>query len=522
MSLIKYIETGTEFFDTGEQTVNLLLPYRVTESYLVKQASEISEYIRELKSDVNRLYLHINALGSSDHWGMNANGDVFPESQLLDSHKTFEQYGNFYKHHMNKPQLGHKVYGKVLFAYYNPTMHRVELIAYVNKDAAPDIVQDIDDGKDVAVSMATKVPYDTCTVRGCDNVAKVRKEYCEHGKTMLTKVLEDGQQVGRINPPGKFFDISKVFRPADRTGYVLRKVANRGYVVPSVELAEVYGITDPDFPVAQNMEKVASPRSVEEYEKFAQVKKLAEIEKQVLGQVDAAAHDTDSLVVKALKLIKVSEPTMSDNDISDLRQYDMRHVLGRMISHGMDVKYPELVKLMHGVSDRSDGIIQRTEPFMRNGFSALASMPEVFYGSLPVMEQSRPCTCHNPVAIDSILHKYASARAASVFNRVAMEKQAAAADLIPSNVEDMRAVLSRGIDKEAAELGVLFYMLKLENPLYKQAASNPLKAPALSALSEGVRYVVGPEFFNLRTPLQYLTSTDNKNIPQNTLRRVGQ
>ena len=477
MSLVKYIETPTYFGDTGEQTVTPYIPYQTTDVDLTKQASEVSDFLKNLKAKKDSIYLHINALGAADYWGMNANGDVFPEEQLLGSYKTFEQYGNFYKHHLNKPSIGHKKYGKVLFAYYNPTMHRVELIAEVWKGAAPDIVADVADGKDVAVSMAIKVPYDKCTVKGCGNIAKTRGQYCSHGKTMLTKVLDDGQQVGRINPNGKFFDISKVFRPADRTGYVLRKVASCGYTLPSVELAEAYGIKDP-WPSDEYKEECSEDLFTNE--KIAQVQKLAAIEKKIDAQISADS----SRKLSILAMLKGLDKKAYLGNATPCQLVKAHH------RAGMEMSFPEYVKI--SLDDEGDVVeVLKLSPFINRGFSHIESHQELVssYRTLHEKYTGVPAVAS---LIDSViaLKPEVTPSTLSELSCAKLEKSASVSHSKYVGLDVLKGVLDekeagnpfklnkiaekfgtpQDIVKKAYDLGLEYFLLKLESPLYKQAS----------------------------------------------------
>jgi len=186
--------------------------------------------------DPRYLYLHVIALGAGEYYGPNSNGDYFPESELLPACKkltdgsvrcygydTFKSHAKVFRLHQNKdPQ---KAIGHVIDARYNQKMHRVELILAVDKEKAPDIVERVESGDKPPVSMGCRVEYDKCSI--CDNVAyKSRAEYCEHGRFMLGKLLPDGRMVYRINIAPIFHDISFVRVPADKTAYVLQKVAS--------------------------------------------------------------------------------------------------------------------------------------------------------------------------------------------------------------------------------------------------------------------------------------------------------
>jgi hypothetical protein len=158
-------------------------------------------------------------------------------------HKTFEKHANFYRHHKNKPARGHKIYGQVKHAAYNPEMKRVELIIGIDNKAAPDTVEKIASGKDIPVSMACKVPNDECTI--CGNKAPSTDKYCDHLKKYATQMLDDGRQVGMLNHEPTFFDISEVTRNADRIAFTMRKVAAHGPRF-SADLADEMGVTAPD------------------------------------------------------------------------------------------------------------------------------------------------------------------------------------------------------------------------------------------------------------------------------------
>lgn len=65
-----------------------------------------------------------------------------------------------------------------------------------------------------------KVPWDECSI--CGNRAKHRYEYCSHLRKDMSKIYSGGRKVYAINRRPKFFDISIVLIPADRTASFLR------------------------------------------------------------------------------------------------------------------------------------------------------------------------------------------------------------------------------------------------------------------------------------------------------------
>lgn len=232
-------------------------------SVLVKRAGEeAAHWLRNIKVAEDQIPLHVIAMGATEGYGPNRNGDGFKEAALRQYCDTFVKHAKHYRHHKNKdPEIR---YGSVKAAWYNETMKRVELLSVLNatKEAAEKyggFVADkeldmINSGKDIPVSMACKVAYDVCS--GCGNKARHRGEYCteetcKYGgcKDNLTKVAADGHILHVDNPHPTFFDISTVIRPADRIAYgnvadYLQKAASCD-LVGGAALAEAYGLTVP-------------------------------------------------------------------------------------------------------------------------------------------------------------------------------------------------------------------------------------------------------------------------------------
>jgi hypothetical protein len=210
--------------------------------------------------------IHLIAIGATEYYGPNRNGDGFTESCCRKYHDTFVKHARWYRNHANKDPK--KSFGVIKYSAYNDSMHRLELIVALNgtKEAAKRNgglladreLEKIASGKeDWGVSMACKVAYDVCS--GCGNKAKTRDDYClglDEGGTCkyggakynLCKVAEDGHILHVDNPHPTWFDISDVFRPADRIAYVLgpmKKAASGLYIPGGAELAEGLGVSAP-------------------------------------------------------------------------------------------------------------------------------------------------------------------------------------------------------------------------------------------------------------------------------------
>lgn len=311
--MYKLIETDFDF--SGEPVVSVIDDWSGDD--LVKSAadSRISDFVKTITPDQDKVYLHILAMGAGETYGSNRNGDYFPEENLKGHYKTFEETGYIYRHHKNKdPKTS---MGKVLFAIYNERMHRVELIAWIDKVKGADILERIDAGDFPATSMACRTPYDKCSI--CGNEARTRQEYCDHVTTHLGRMLPDGRKVMLMNvAPLKFIDQSIVIRPADPTSSVLQKVAHTEEpAVSSAELAELAGLT----------------------EKQADHRKLSELVKEIEG---GTVIDSSPSVDKMLA--KITDPELKD--IPRLAKHDINQVLHALAELGMSPSVKFLAELI--------------------------------------------------------------------------------------------------------------------------------------------------------------------------------
>lgn len=210
----------------------------ISDDSLIKEAGinsfdkAIQDFVaKKLRPVKGKSYLLINAMGASEYFSSNLNADWFSDKVLENYHKTFEQEGHVYRHHVNKDKT--IANGKVIFSHYNKKMHRVELIVEVDDNKVTDILAMLSKNEIPATSMACKVSHDICSI--CGNKAKRREDYCIHLKHFKNKIHTPttpipgarhyGQKVYAINPDPKFFDISFVKIPADATSSVLTKLA---------------------------------------------------------------------------------------------------------------------------------------------------------------------------------------------------------------------------------------------------------------------------------------------------------
>jgi ribosomal protein L40E len=236
-------------FPTGERTLQLVLPLRggrLDAGRITKHASEALDYIKNVSPEPGKTHLLLLAMGAEETYGPNRNGDGFseypvpargkeatargerwwvaPGQELTQTYRTFESNpARAFRHHQNKDP--DKASGYVKRAFWNPRMHRVELLTVIDNEKDAEWVERVEQGEFPAVSMGCRIKYDVCS--RCGNRAPSRAEYCKHALAM-NQVNPDGTKNFVYNPDSDFFDISRVFRPADRIGYTLKKVAEAG------------------------------------------------------------------------------------------------------------------------------------------------------------------------------------------------------------------------------------------------------------------------------------------------------
>lgn len=235
-------------------------------TFIKRAGYKMADEVRRIKFASGEVPVHLIAIGATEFYGPNRNGDAFDADVCRRFHNTFVKHARWYRNHQNKDAA--KSYGRIVHSCYNEPMHRVELIAALNatKEAADrngglvadDELEKLAKGEDIPVSMACRVPFDICS--GCGNKAKTRAEYCKgldqggHCKeggcsTRLGQVNENGHHVHVKNTVPDFFDLSKVWRGADHIAFTLGEIekaaAAGGVVVGGAELAERVGVTCP-------------------------------------------------------------------------------------------------------------------------------------------------------------------------------------------------------------------------------------------------------------------------------------
>jgi hypothetical protein len=306
-------------------------------AYMTKRAAVMTREIASIRPEPNTSVLHLISMGAQEAYGANRNGDGFNEKSaefeipfhkdhggrphvikmaggLVEFHPTFEKHAHVFKDHINKdPNIAS---GKIVTAAYNADMRRGELLIRVDNDKWHNELEKMANGQEVPFSMSCRVPYDICSI--CGNEAPSRAQYCKHARDEMGAIYKSGHQSFVINDRPCFFDISGVFRPADRIAYSLQKVASAERVVSSAELAEMSGISAP-VPVLLD----GGPRSFQE--KLAVMQRMASMEKQIEARgrlfdnsLDLGA-ETEPMPEKAADQLGPCEVRSLTNALSDAK-----------------------------------------------------------------------------------------------------------------------------------------------------------------------------------------------------------
>lgn len=228
---------------------------------------------------------HIIALGATEAWGANSNGDGFKAEHCKTAHDTFVKLARCYRDHRNKDS--EQSYGRVIKSAFNPEMQRIELLAAYNGTqkaaeanggkVADREVAKLENGDNIKVSMACRIRADRCSC--CGNEARHRGEYCGPEKCAAGGCRDNlGRLVklaGRLhhlhvdNPEPRFFDISDISDvQADRTAFGAvvdwAKAASLSADVPrsGALRAEALGVTGPWSDALAGMAKLAAGLAV--------------------------------------------------------------------------------------------------------------------------------------------------------------------------------------------------------------------------------------------------------------------
>ena len=310
-------------------------------SELGKQASTIfhMEY-EELKPPSGMTGIHLVALGDSEAYPMNRNGDLFSKEACVKYHQTFVKHGCVYQHHRNKDPETQGI-GQIKAAAYNPDMHRIELYIWADNEKAHDHLERLEKTGEVSFSMACTVPNDRCSVCGAIRERPGGPGECDHIKWDLGKIAEDGTQIGTYNDEPRWFDISFVGRPADRIAWNL-KVASAMpeelTINSSVKQAQVEGYTLPDdLAIESDMAK----------RKFGIMKKLAEAYSKCESWLSGETRPEGGDKVR-FELRKLAGARVDDSTLARMRELEPSSAFAALGDAGIVMDASSLFKYAFG------------------------------------------------------------------------------------------------------------------------------------------------------------------------------
>lgn len=285
----------------------------------------------DIKPDKDHVAMHLVAFGDEETYGPNRNADGFPQHASQTYHPTFQKYGHVYEHHRNKDP--EKKLGDIVKTAYNDVMNRVELIIHAMVKKAEHHLARAEKEGAVPMSMACSVPNDRCS--RCNTLRKTTSDpdQCDHVRYDLGKMGEDGKLTYVHNDEPKFFDISFVTKPADRTAYAF-KVAS-GFI-SSTELAENEGIVAPEFLEYQSANSQA---------KLALCKKLAHFEKY-FQKIAGRPRTGEEHFYWELRKAAVS--SLPDTTISELRNYPVEVMTPALARRGVILSMRDFYKYAFG------------------------------------------------------------------------------------------------------------------------------------------------------------------------------
>jgi len=381
MSMIKVIQPNSQDFSEPVASLIKISSHGLLgadrDAFVKRAGHEFAEKLEQVKFAADEIPVHLIAIGATEDYGPNRNADGFTRDCCRKYHHTFEKYAKFYRDHLNKNPA--KSYGVIKVAAYNEPMKRIELVCALNgsKEAAErngglladKEMEKLARGDDIGVSMACKIPFDVCS--GCGNKARTRAEYCdsvENGgmckagglRHNLGRVLDDGHILHADNPNPSFFDISHVFRPADRIAYISGqlKAASAG-VLSGAALAEELGVTAPSGFDREPGASLRLATQLDALDKLAAAEAAAASNLAGWGQVALAANSAvqprvDFVPCEHVKLAEALRALADAGVILPVREF-----LALTVKSAGD-------ELVHAVTSALDGV-----------FTKLASDPDV-------------------------------------------------------------------------------------------------------------------------------------------------
>lgn len=359
------------------------------------------EYIKTVVPREGTTVVLVNALGAFEAYDSNRNGDGFnarpykvgleplcghpgcrpkdlggwvSDEECIPRHYQSFERGGIFKHHVNKDMS--KSLGKILKAFWNTRMLRIELLLEIVNDRDRELVRKLAEGVYPEVSMGCKVRWDVCTV--CGHRAPTRKQYCEHAAAQLRQIdPETGILSAVLNPSPDWFDLSMVLRHADRIGNVMAKIAeDRVYAVKSADMGD----------------KVARF-----FAKQAKIRKLSEIAKAITGQPAAVRFGPDIEAIREYRRSVLNggmdnvEP-LTSREVTAMDAFSLPEVFSTLGAASAPLSVGEtarvwLQKTGHDVPEYALDRLVALQPVLREVLASYPSIEAEFGDAIAVDER---------------------------------------------------------------------------------------------------------------------------------------
>lgn len=312
---------------------------RITKSASAQITRDI---INQHKPDKDHFLIHCSAMGAFEKYGQNRNGDAFTRDVLKRTHPTFVKNAHFFRHHNNKdPKF--KI-GDVVYSAYNDDMDRVELLIHGHKKLAAEEYEMVKAGEELAVSMACKVPNDRCSI--CDNLAKNPLQYCSHFKETPNKYLPHHEKYAFVfNDNPRFFDISRVYRPADRIAFHLGYDADGEFIQKAASDGGP-GLFVPAYVAAQAFGMDGSEDVIKEAGLEDSLHRLVEAEQRLDYRDDEAEKVATLLIPYAFG------QDLDQEDLDILARREPYEVFGPLTKRACFLSFPDFSSMITGTPKR--------------------------------------------------------------------------------------------------------------------------------------------------------------------------
>lgn len=201
----------------------------------------------------------------------NANGDIFPEEELLKAYKKWAYKPLCVDHKSSSVEF---VRGFIVDTYYDRDRKRVIALCALDKKNYPQLARQVETGYSNCVSMGTAVGRAICSEKGCHKVAKTEQDFCQH--------MRYKSGYGEINVDLNPIELSIVVNGADPRAKIKHIIA-----------------------AVHNMNSYAE-------EKEKQLNKLAEKVSTYSASIKVDSHDQDGNIDSKTKTIDLTSDSLEE------------------------------------------------------------------------------------------------------------------------------------------------------------------------------------------------------------------